>query len=240
VLLLLAWGSAALAIDAESEVEAVTLYRDQALVTRAVRAEVPAGASELVVGDLPQRVLPDSLFANGAGETTVRAVRYRTRALREEPREAIRRLDEQIEGLRDELRANEVGRGLVEERRQYLGKLEQFVAPTAQVELTKGVLNAETLKALTLFIFAERKDLAEELLNLEQQRRELDEQLSLLQRKKAELTAGSTRTLREAVVFVDRAARGPVELSLSYRPTTCGPAVRRPVSRSSTTPPSTR
>ncbi len=203
-------------IEAESRVKAVTLYRDQALVTRLVRAEVPGGLSELVVGDLPPQLVPDSLFAGAEGRTQVRAVRFRTRAVKEEPREEIRRLEQQIEALKKALRRNEAMRALVQERRAYLSKLEQFTAPTAQVELTKGVLNAETLETLTLFIFGQRADLTEKMLKLEDEKGELSKQISLLQREKAQLTAGTTRTLREAVLFVDRPKAGPVELRLSY------------------------
>jgi len=205
-----------LAVEAESKVEAVTLYRDQALVTRAVQAEVPAGASELVVGDMPQQVLPDSLFVSAADDVQVRAVRFRTRAVAEEPREEIRQIDQQVQKLQDDLRRNEAMRRYVDERRQYLDKLEAFTAPTAQVELSKGVLNAETLQSLTRFDFDQRKNLVEELLRLETEQRTITEQINLLQRRKAELTAGSTRTVREAVVFLDRPQAGAVELRLSY------------------------
>ena len=37
--------------------------------------------------------------------------------------------------------------------RNYLAKLEQFTAPTATVEMSKGVLNAETVQKLTMFQF---------------------------------------------------------------------------------------
>jgi len=215
VLMLLAVGSA-FAVETESKVVAVTLYRDQALVTRQVRCELPAGPSELVVGDLPHRVVPESLFANAAGQTIVRAVRFRTRAVREEPREEVRQIDKQIEELAEKLRRNEAMRQHVERRNQYLDKLEQFVAPTSQVELSKGVLNARTLQELTQFSFEQRKALVEESLALEKEKRELTEQLSLLKRRRAELTAGSTRTVREAIIFVDSPAAGRAELDLSY------------------------
>lgn len=198
------------------KIDSVTLYRDQALVVRSVRADVPAGVSELVVEELPPQVVPDSLFASAQVGTRIRAVRLRTRAVKEEPREEIRQLDQDIEKLQTDLRRNEAMRKLVDQRRRYLDKLEQFVAPTAQVELTKGVLDAKTLESLTRFIFDQRKGLTDELLELEGEQKELSQQISLLQRKRSKLTAGTTRTVREAVVFVERAEAGKAELHLSY------------------------
>jgi len=209
-------------VQAESKIDSVTLYRNQALVTRVVGADVPAGATELLVGDLPERIAPDSLFAEAAEGTQIRAVRFRTRAVREEPREEIRELDRQIEGLGDQIRRVKAMRGVLDQRLGYLAKLEQFVAPTAQVELTKGVLNAETLKTLTMFLFEQRAAQAQEALELEVKERELGKELNLLQRRHSELAAGSSRTVREAVLFVDRAAAGKAEIRLSYLVTRAG------------------
>ena len=202
-------------VQAESRIDSVTLYRNQALVTRAVEGDVPAGITQLLVGDLPERIVPESLFAEAAEGTQVRAVRYRTRAVREEPREEVRELDRQIEGLGDELKRIRAMRHLLDQRSDYLTKLEQFTAPTAQVELTKGVLDAQTLKTITLFLFEQRKGVAEKKLGLELEEREVKRQLDLLQRKRSELAAGRSRTVREAVVFVNRPEAGRAELRLS-------------------------
>ena len=53
----------------------VTLYRGQAMVTRTIPLEGPAGGVEIVVGDLPEQVVADSLFAEGGEGIEVRAVR---------------------------------------------------------------------------------------------------------------------------------------------------------------------
>lgn len=203
-------------IEAASRIESVTLYRDQALVVRSVKAAVPAGVTELVVKDLPPQVLGESLFANADEAANVRAVRFRTRAVQEEPREEIRQIEQEIEGLQAQVRRSEAMGTVATERKQYLGKLENFAAPTAQMELTKGVLDAKTLQSLTLFLFEQRDALAEELLRIETEQADLSKQISLLQRRRAELTKGTSRTLREAVVFVDRKEAGEVELRVSY------------------------
>ena len=52
--------------DQIGRVTHVTLYRNQALVTRTVSIEGEAGATEVVIGDLPENVVTDSLFAAGS------------------------------------------------------------------------------------------------------------------------------------------------------------------------------
>jgi len=209
-------GASSQPIEARGRVGVVTVYRGQALVTRLIPVELPGGLSEVVVPDLPQHVVPESLFAVAGQGVEVRAVRYRTRAVREEPREAVRQLDAEIEGVQQEIERNKMLQQVASHAMEYLDKLEQFVAPTAQTELTKGVLDAQTLKDLTLFVLEEHASRSDALLQLRLSERKLKEQLALLQRKRAELTSGSTRTVREAVLFLDAQQGGPTEVRLSY------------------------
>ena len=61
----------------------VTLFRGQAQVTRTIPIEGNAGSLEVVIGNLPEQVVPDSLFAEGGDAVEIRAVRFRTRAVGE-------------------------------------------------------------------------------------------------------------------------------------------------------------
>jgi len=203
-------------IEAKGSIESVILYRGQALVTRVVPFEAPAGTVELVVRDLPEQILGDSLYAGAQDGTQVRAVRYRTRAVGEAPHEEVRRLDEEIEGVEKEIRKKQDLQQTLAGRMAYLGKLENFIAPTAQVEMSKGVLNAKTLKELTLFMFEERGDQADALFELKEEQKELQKELDLLRRHRAKLTRGSSRTEREALIFLEKADAGPARVRLSY------------------------
>ncbi len=71
-------------VQTRGKIEMVTVYRGQALVSRSV--DVPAGGEdaatglvEVVVTDLPSRVIAGSLHAEAGEGVRVRSVRYRTR-----------------------------------------------------------------------------------------------------------------------------------------------------------------
>lgn len=202
--------------EVSGRVEEVTVYRGQALVTRAVPVDLPAGPSEVVVPDLPEQVVSDSVFATAGDGVEVRAVRYRTRAVREAPREEVRKLEQKIEEMKDELEAVTMKQQVATRSNEYLGKLENFVAPTAQMELTKGVLDAETLEKLTHFILEQRSKNSDTLLELSQKEEDIKEELELTQRKLNELTAGASRTVREAVLFLEAESQKSAEVRLSY------------------------
>lgn len=194
---------AAQSFETPGKLDAVTVYRGQALVTRLVALPGPAGLREVVVTNLPEHVVPGSIHAETADGVEVRSVRYRARPVEQDVREEVRKLDEQIRAAQDRLAASQRRSQLATERKAYLDKLEQFTAATANVELTRGVLNAETLEKLSRFLFTERSGVAEEELKLGLEQRGLQEQLALLDRQRQTLTAGSARTLREAVIFVN-------------------------------------
>ena len=203
-------------------VTAVTLYRGQALVTRAVPVGGADGPVEVVVADLPEQIVADSLFTEGSDRVEVRAVRYRTRAVGEQPREEVRRLDEEIEQVQEQLQANAKIQAVLQKRVAYLDQLEGFVAPTAKVEMTKGVLNAEALEQITQFSFAERAKIVQEQLDLEKAAKELNKQLVLLSRKRAELTRGASRTVREAVLYLRKHGTSEESVRLNYLVGGCG------------------
>jgi hypothetical protein len=196
-------------------ITAVTVYRGQALVTRAVDLPAKAGLTEIVVTELPDRLLPGSLFAEADGGVEVRSVSYRERAVAKDVREAVQKLDDQIKALTDKIAGNNVQKQLLAEQKAYLEKLANFTAPTATTEMSKGVLNAEQLKSLTDYQFQQRKAISEQELALSLAARELQEQLNLAQRQKYETSGGSSKTLREAVVFVNQPGAGG-KLRLRY------------------------
>ncbi|MGE0479259.1 MAG: mucoidy inhibitor MuiA family protein [Phycisphaerae bacterium] len=201
-------GATATPVETRGTVDAITVYRGQALVTRVVDVPPAAGLHELVVTDLPEQVVPGSLYAESSGALEVRSVRYRVRPVAADVREEVRKLDEQITAVQDQVRAVERRRQVISDYNGYLGKLEGFVAPTSALEITKGVLSADTLKALSLFLLEQRTRLADEELATAIKLREHQQQLALLDRERQQLTGASARTAREAVVFLSVAGDG--------------------------------
>ncbi len=208
--------------DAPGRVTQVTLYREQALVTRMISLNGAAGAQEIIIGNLPEAVVAESLFAEGDKGVEVRAVGYRTQAVGEEPREEIRKLDAAIEETQQKLDVNRKNAELLARQNAYLDQLEGFVAPTVKTDLAQGVLDAEALQKVTTFAFEQRSQLNDKAIVLEKEEKDLAEQLDLLARNRAELATGASRTVREAMLFVDKRAEGPVSLRLSYLVGKCG------------------
>jgi len=203
-------------VEAKGDIESVTLYRGQALVTRAVVLNAPVGAVQLVVTDLPERVQAESLYASAEKGAQVRAVRYRAHQVGQVPRAEVQKLDDQIKAVESAMRKNAQTAKTLRQQQSYLTKLQNFVAPTAQVELTRGVLKTDQLTGLTEFIFEQVTKFSHEELALNEERSQLQEQLRGLQRKRSALSTSHVKEKREALVFLDKTEAGRSVVRLSY------------------------
>lgn len=210
------------AAPVEGRATNVILYRGQAQVTRTIPIEGNAGNVEIVIGKLPEQIEPSSLFAEGGEAVEVRAVRFRTKAVGEQPREEVRKLEQEILETQRQIDRTTKQQALLAKRTDYLAKMEGFVVPTAHIDLARGVLNAEALEKLTTFSFGEHDKIVMQEVELAKKAHDLSEQLSLLQRKHREITAGASRTEREAVLFLQKLAAGPAEVRLNYLVNNCG------------------
>ncbi|MBY0308545.1 MAG: mucoidy inhibitor MuiA family protein, partial [Phycisphaerales bacterium] len=211
--------------ETRGSIDAVTVYRGQALVTRVIDLGKPGGGlREIVVTDLPPAMSAESLYAEAAPGVEVRSVRYRQRAMPQDSREDVRRLESEVRSLADQL---ETVRGKIKQtewQRAYLDKVENFVAGTAVVENAKGVLNADTMTKMTEHLVAQRTRANDEARRLSLEARDLEEQLALRQRNLAQLNARGNRTAREAAIFVNAPDGGTLRVSYIVSNATWSPS----------------
>ena len=209
-------------VQENGTVSDVTLYRNQARVTRTVTLQRENGEFELIVSELPENIVPDSVFAEGMDGTEIRAVQFRTRAVGESPRKNVRELQEQIDANHKEIRLNQKLNDLLKKQLDYLNKMENFVAPTASTEMSKGVLDAAALEQVTLFNFTKREEIARKEIELETKLETLNQQASLLQRRLNEISNNASKTVREAVLFIRANNDGQTDIRISYLVNSCG------------------
>ncbi len=194
----------------------VTAYRGQAMVTRSVPVGKGKGLMDVVVSGLPEQVFGGSLFADGGQGVEVRAVRYRTRVVGRDVSKEAAALQQALEDIAMRKRENAALTQLATQQLAYLDKLDNFMAPTATVEMSKGVLNAETIEKLTKFSFEKRAEVTKARLALTESLVKLTREEQDTQRKLQMLGGGDSRIEREAVVFVDKRVENETTLSLSY------------------------
>ncbi|TFG49164.1 MAG: mucoidy inhibitor MuiA family protein, partial [Candidatus Brocadiia bacterium] len=203
-------------IEVNGELTSVTVYRGQASVTRSIDTKLPAGTSELVVRGLPNRILPESLYAQTDGDITVLSVRYRERAVERDTRAEVKELDTQIEAVKRQIYHTDRQKGHLNSQWGMFIKLRDFTVEAKNSDLNRGLLTFEPIDKLTQYIQKKGQEYIDSDIKYDDELAQFNKQLELLQRKRADLDAGRSKTEREAVVFVNKTSSGTGTIKLSY------------------------
>jgi hypothetical protein len=210
---------------AGNRIVAVTVYQPNALVTREVDVPEGAGVMELVVTPLPDAASEGTLYSEGTDNIRVLTTRYRNRAVKEDTREEVRKIEAEQRKIKLETQRMESESKALDQNMGLLTKLEEFTKVTTEKATDKGNLNSDSAIALSKYVMEQRADKAKEKIDLQQKMETAAEQAAFLQRQLQELSGGSARTERDAIIVVDKknAAAGKVRLNYlvggaSWRP----------------------
>jgi hypothetical protein len=204
---------------APSKITAVTVYQTNALVTREVETPKGAGVFELVVGPLPASTVASSLYSEGPdGATGIRVLttRYRTWVMQENVQDEVRRLDQQIKDIERENQSLQQQISTAQQNMALMGKMEEFTSGALKQMTEKGQLNAESVTKIAEFIMTTRAGRAAEAVSLQQKIAANNEKAQYLQRERGKIAAGSDKTVREAVIVIDKAREGAGTVKLNY------------------------
>lgn len=207
---------AAPVVAAKHRISAVTVYSDSALVTREVTVPAGVGPVELVVGPLPAQTVATSLYSEGTDGIRVRNTRFRANAIKEDTREEVRKLDQELRASGQLLQKVQADLKLIDKHEQFLAKLEGFTASSLGNLTDKGMLNSEATIALAKFVMAARAEKSAEAVKSQQEASALAEQIEFLKRQRAEKSAGTSRTEFDAVLVLDKANQPAGAVRLNY------------------------
>jgi len=187
-----------------SQVAAVTVYPQSAMVTR--EADVPPGKGivELTISPLPSSAVISSLNAEGTEGVRVLTTRFRSRPVLQDTREDVRKLLEEIGILATAREKIEADVRSYQENLKTLAKMEGFMGVTMMQATEKGALNAEAAIKLATYVKDSRLETSRELVLLEQGVKTNQAKAAAAQSRLSELTSSTPRTERDAVVVVER------------------------------------
>lgn len=200
---------------APSKITSVTVYSNTALVTREVTAPENAGLMEIVVSPMSPYTMQSSLYAEGTDNIRVLSVRFRTRAIAEDAREEIRKLDNEIKSLTTKQQTQDSELKAIGENLKLLDKLEGFTAKSLEHLTDKGQLDTEKIIALAKFVQEDRTKRTKEQLQVKQQFDDTQAQIAFAKRQLEERSGGVVRTERDAVILVDK-KQGGGTIRLNY------------------------
>lgn len=202
--------------NAASKLTAVTVYQNSALVTREVTVPEDAGTIELVVTPLPPETIANSLYSEGSDGIRILNTRFRSRAIKEDTREEVRKLEASIRQLAKAAQQLQADLQTATDNLKFLGKMEAFTAATLQHLSDKGLLNSEASINMAKFVMTTRTERGKEVVGIQQAIEANKEQSDFAKRQLNELTSGVQKTERDAVIVVDKANAAGGTIRLNY------------------------
>ena len=202
----------------QSEIVAVTVYADRALVTRRGVVDLTGIEQELVITSLPETLEIESIRVSGTGTVGVRLMGVSSdRIYTTEPvAERVAHLTRQIEQLEAEKRHLQAQvDALVLQSSFIAGLREKTEEPFAQSLSRKNLSLSETLDFLN-FLGSQYSEYAIASGECKTQQQELDKELQALRASLQKIQTPHPKESLSIVVGVEVAGEGEFELEVSY------------------------
>ena len=195
----------------------VIVYHGRALVTRTIELEKhPEGDLELLVENLPDRILPESIYAQTGGGIQVLSVRYRVKEIEKDMRAEVQELDRQFEELEKQLHRAKRDLQLAHHTAGRFAKMWELGLKGANVSLQRGAFSAESMTNYMDYLAGQGENWHHKAVDLEEQVKNLEKELQLILQEKDKLQRDHKSNIREALVYLHvpkTAASNAIQLS---------------------------
>ncbi|XZE54840.1 mucoidy inhibitor MuiA family protein [Planctomycetaceae bacterium SH139] len=199
----------------------VTVYRDRALVSREISVAADAPSDMLTISGLPEQLIPGSVYAEGDGQTEVRAVEVAVRSTANSSRQEVRTVEQELSDLQDEKLILDSQLELLQTNAASMEEIVSFTASKTSDDLNRGLLDANAVIELSKYLLTSRQTLLAEQLEIGKQLRDTETAISEKQRQLAELVASDYRQVIEAKIFIDRQPGVAGTITLNYLVDSC-------------------
>jgi uncharacterized protein (TIGR02231 family) len=213
-----ALAAAGVDVKGAGRIDAVTVYRSSARVTRVVRAELPAGDVRLLVEGLPVGIADDSIRVEGQGSGKAKIWGVSVEPFTKEAvvDAAAREAEERIEKLQLEDKALEDQGRVADSRRKFVESLRSTYSEERAKNLAVRGVTAKEWSDLSAWVAGELTAAAAETRKVEVSRRDLGRKLAAARADLEKLRAKRSETTKTVAVELSTERAGAFELSLSY------------------------
>ena len=207
----------------EGKISEVTLYQGTALVSRSITLNNTSGMTEVIVTSLPSTTDGSSVYADQAEGVQIRSVAFRSRpptsADSVEPQ--VAELDTQIQTLKRVISEKKNHIALYRIRQDLLKSLQNFSTPASNIELKRGLLDADQLKKLTLMYFELYEEASQKILEIDFEIQDKKRDLTQLLTQRNNLA--QTPLMRyDAIILLEKIGDTKKSFRLNYLVKDCG------------------
>ena len=202
---------AAFPIKTTTNIEGVTVYQQQAKITRTAQTTIPAGMSDIVLKDLSSKADGQSLQVTLNDGIKLLSATYQINYLKDPKKTVV------IENLEDSLALLQFDMDWVKQQLNVYQSEEKLMELNSQKvgTETKG-LSAQDLKEVMTFYHKQLMTIKKEHLKLERQRKKLQESLQRIQQQLGQVRAAKNKAVGEVLLKVNAKTPMTAKISFSY------------------------
>lgn len=205
-------------LHAPSRIDAVTVYRSSARVTRVARLDVSAGSARVVLDGLPDVVDDDSIRVEGKGSAKARlfGVAVERVTLADAAAVEARAAEERLHALQDEDRALDDRVKAAQARIEFVRSLRSTYSEERARNLAVRGVSAKEWAELASFVSEELGAASGEIREAEAVRRDLARRLAQARADLEKVQAKRATTTKSVAVELEAEKGGSLELAVSY------------------------
>ncbi|WP_310485369.1 mucoidy inhibitor MuiA family protein [Chamaesiphon sp. VAR_48_metabat_403] len=202
----------------DTQITAVTVYTDRALVTRRGQIQLTGTERELIVSNLPTTLDPESVRVGGKGSVAVKlqGVTVDRQYTTEPVADRIAQLTAEIDRLGAEKRRFQAQIDTTKLQSNFIQGLREKTQESFSRSLARQQMGLEDTQNFLDFIGAKTTEYAFAGEDLRQQQQQIDKQLQSLRLQLEEVETPYSKESFEITVAVEPAGEGDFELELSY------------------------
>jgi len=207
-----------------SRIDAVTVYRQSARVTRFARVELPSGPARVLLRGLPDELDDDSIRVEGKGDAKARVFGVTVERVTGEAAAAgeARAAEEALERLQDEDHALEDRARTAQARARFVESLRSTYSEERAKNLAVRGVSAREWTEVAGFVEAEQARAAAEARKVELARRDVARRVAQARAGLDKLQAKRGRTTKTVAVEVEADGAGSFDLRVAYQVPSAG------------------
>jgi uncharacterized protein (TIGR02231 family) len=207
-----------MSLSIDTEITAVTVYTDRALVTRQGKIDLTGTERKLIVSNLPTTLDPESVRVGGKGSVGVKlqGVTVDRQYTTEPVADRIAQLTAQIEQLGANKRHLQAQIDTIKLQANFIQGLREKTQESFSRSLARQQIGLEDTQNFLDFIGTKTTEYAFAGEDLRQQQQQIDKQLQSLRFQLEEVETPYSKESFEITVAIEPAGAGEFQLELSY------------------------
>ena len=199
-----------------SQIQEVTLFSNQALVTREAQVQVREGLNEILLEVKAFRVDSDSVSARVLGDGEVYSVQLKEIYLEEAPQENIRALEEKLRELQASLKVVEDSKAVLKNKEQFLGSVIDFAKTQVPQDIKTSFPQTEDLEKTMAFLENNFEQIHHQRQTLNDKTESISKEIQVVERELASLTARQQREKKTIEVLFNAKQEQQIKIQASY------------------------